>query len=120
MKNRKGETLTPQNLSEHWLEDYHARIQAGMTSDLDIAADQLSQILPTLEAELQVAEEFAIEHCRHLLHGWDRDGYDLWWEIPSFYPEEALFLIDKGLLVRNSEGLVAWKEVLDEEPELDT
>ena len=44
MKNSKGETLNVLNLPAHWLEDYHARIQAGMTSDLNVAADQLSQV----------------------------------------------------------------------------
>ena len=44
MKISKGETLNVLNLPAHWLEDYHARIQAGMTSDLNVAADQLSQV----------------------------------------------------------------------------
>lgn len=44
MKNIKGEDLTIWNLPAHWLEDYHVRIQAGMISDLNVAADQLSQV----------------------------------------------------------------------------
>jgi hypothetical protein len=45
MKNIKGEDLNVLDLPAHWLEDYHARIQAGIPSDLNIAADQLTQIL---------------------------------------------------------------------------
>jgi len=44
----------------------------------------------------------------------------LWWEIPMLFPREAAYLLLKGILVGNDEGLVAWKEVLDEEPELNT
>lgn len=67
---------------------------------------------------MSLEEKFAIEHCKHVLHGWDRDGYDLWWKVPSFYPEEVLYLLEKKILARNKEGLVAWKSRLEEQYEL--
>ena len=75
--------------------------------------------IDALEEELKVASEFAIELCTERLQSYDREGYDLWWKVPIFYPREAAYLLLKGILVGNDEGLVAWKEILEEEPDLD-
>ena len=91
----------------------------GLTCQPGYTCGSCKQI-DALEAELQVAEEFAIELCTERLQGYDRDGYDLWWEVPMLFPREAAYLLLKGILVGNDEGLVAWKETLDEEPELNT
>lgn len=72
-----------------------------------------------LQAELKVASAFAIETCINRLEGYDRDGYDLWWRVPSMFGIETAYLIAKDILVGDDKGRVAWKFRLEEEePEL--
>ena len=103
--------------------DYVKNRSCGMTLGHGLSCQPGYQcgncaLIEELQTELKVAKMFAIELCTGHLKGYDREGYDLWWRVPTMYVPEAAYLLAKEILIGNDEGLVAWKEILEEEPEL--
>jgi hypothetical protein len=70
-----------------------------------------------IEEALILADKLALDIAKGRVEGYDRDGYDLWWEPPwNFFPDECRYLELMGEIVQNPENsnLFAWKDVKEE------